>query len=271
MAGTVEALGHGVTAFRRGDEVYGMTGGVGGHQGSLAEFASVDATPLAHKPANLSMREAAALALIVITAWEGLVDRARIAAGQTVLLHGGGGGVGHAAIQIARHFGAKVFATGSEPKRGLIEWLGATFTDYRNEPVADYVARLTAGRGFDLVYDTVGGTTLDASFEAVRRFGHVVSCFGWGSHALGPLSFSGGDLLWRVHAAAAAEGRAHHGEILRAAASLAEAGKLVPTLDPRRFGLATVCEAYPANKDRTARGKIVVDVLESHAAEKRCG
>ena len=89
MAGVVEAVGEGVTAFQAGDEVFGMTGGVGGHQGSLAEYFAADARLLAHKPKSLSMREAAALPLSTITAWEGLVDRAKIHAGQTVLIHAG--------------------------------------------------------------------------------------------------------------------------------------------------------------------------------------
>ena len=88
-----------------------MVGGVGGLQGTLAEFVSADANLLARKPTNLSMREAAALPLITITAWEGLVDRAKVHAAQTVLIHAGAGGVGHIAIQIARAFGAQVFAT----------------------------------------------------------------------------------------------------------------------------------------------------------------
>jgi NADPH:quinone reductase len=98
MAGIVEAVGPGVADFRRGDEVYGMTGGVGGLQGSLAEFAAVDARLLAPKPATLSMREAAALPLVFITAWEGLVDRAGVRSGQKVLIQGGAGGVGHIAV-----------------------------------------------------------------------------------------------------------------------------------------------------------------------------
>src|SRR5258708_33890101 len=96
-----------------------MTGGVGGLQGSLAEYAVVDADLLAPKPANLSMREAAALPLICITAWEGLVDRAALRSGQKVLVHGGAGGVGHIAIQIARAFGTETFATGSAPNKGF--------------------------------------------------------------------------------------------------------------------------------------------------------
>jgi NADPH2:quinone reductase len=202
LAGVIEQTGRDVSRFKRGDEVYGMTGGVGGVQGSLAEFAAVDADLLALKPANLSMREAAALPLIFITAWEGLIDRAALKAGQKVLIHGGAGGVGHMAIQIARAFGAEMFATGSASQRATIEGFGATFID-RDTAIATYVAEHTGGRGFDVVYDTVGGQVLDASFEAVRRFGHVVSALGWGSHALAPLSFLR-HLFRRVHAAAAA-------------------------------------------------------------------
>src|SRR5499426_447310 len=137
LAGVVETVGPDVAAFKPGDEVYGMAGGVGGLQGSLATFIAVDADLLAIKPANLSMREAAALPLVFITAWEGLVDRAQVAAGWKILVHGGGGGVGQVAIQVARAFGAQVFATDSESKRANIEQLGATFIGYRAEPVED--------------------------------------------------------------------------------------------------------------------------------------
>src|ERR1700679_3067742 len=102
MAGVVEEGGAGVTGFKLGDEVFGMTGGVGGLQGSLAEFVAADARLLAQKPKNLGMREAAALPLIFITAWEGLVDRAHVRGGQKVLVQGGAGGVGHIAVQLAR-------------------------------------------------------------------------------------------------------------------------------------------------------------------------
>jgi NADPH2:quinone reductase len=99
LAGVVVALGADVTRFKIGDEVYGMTGGVGGIQGSLAQYAAVDAQLLAHKPSNLSMREAAALPLAFITSYAGIVDRAHLQAGQTVLVQGGAGGVGHGTSQ----------------------------------------------------------------------------------------------------------------------------------------------------------------------------
>jgi NADPH:quinone reductase len=261
MAGTVEATGPGVTNFRPRDEVYGMVGGVGGVPGTLAQYAAVDADLLARKPANLSMRQAAALPLITITAWEGLVDRMKIAAGQTVLIQGGAGGVGHIVIQLARALGAQTFATGSSGSRAFIESLGATFID-RHQPTADFVARLTNGTGFDLVYDTAGGAALDAAFAAVRRFGHVTSALGWGTHALAPLSFKAASYsgVFTLIPLLSGEGRRHHGEILGHAARLAEAGKLVPRLDPRIFTLETVGEAYEAITSQTAEGKLIVDI-----------
>lgn len=119
FAGTVEAVGEGVTQFAVGDEVYGCAGGLADLQGSLAEFMLADARLIAHKPKTLSMREAAALPLVGITACEGLI-RTGIKAGQKVLVHGGTGGVGHVAVQLAKHLGAEVFATGGGDKQMTI-------------------------------------------------------------------------------------------------------------------------------------------------------
>ncbi len=263
LAGTVEALGPGVTRFRPGDEVFGMIGGVGGHQGSLAEYAAVDADLLARKPDNLSMRETSVLPLVFITAWEGLVDRMAVHAGQSLLVLGGAGGVGQMAIQIARAHGAEVFATGSPASKATIERLGATFID-RSEPVEEFVARVTGGRGFNLVYDTVGGSELDKAFVAVRRFGHVVSAMGWGIHALAPLSFRAATYsgVFTLLPLLTGEGRAHHGEILSEATRLAEAGRLSTSLDARRYTLNMVAEAYRTITDGTARGKLAIDIDE---------
>ena len=263
MAGVVQACGAGVEGFAPDDEVWGMTGGVGGVQGSLAEYAAVDARLLARKPVRTGMREAAALPLVFITAWEGLVDRARIDSGMKVLVHGGAGGVGHVAVQIAKAFGTAVYATGSAGQRATIEGFGAAFIDYAASSVEDYVAQHTGGAGFDIVYDTVGGATLDASFRAVRRYrGHVVSCLGWGTHTLAPLSFrvatySG---VFTLLPLLSGEERANHGRIMAQAAAMVDAGKLRVLLDGRRFTLAGVAQAHAALQDRSARGKIVVDV-----------
>ena len=263
LAGTIEALGEGVSGWLPGDEVYAMATGIGGAQGSLAQFAVVDARLLAHKPGNLSMRETAGLPLVLITAWEGLVDRARVRAGQKVLIHGGAGGVGHVAVQIARAFGAEVFATGSAGQQAIIESFGATFIDYRKSSVEDYVAEHTGGEGFDIVYDTVGGETLDASFKAARVYeGHVVSCLGWGQHSLAPLSFRAATYsgVFTLLPLLTGKGGEHHGQILRDAAKLIEAGKLKPLLDPRLFTLQTAEAAHELLAGGAAQGRLVIEI-----------
>lgn len=261
MAGVVEECGPGVTAFHPGDEVYGMVGGVGGLQGTLAEYVVTNADLVALKPKSLPMREAAALPLIAITAWEGIVDRAKVRRSQKVLVHAGAGGVGHIAVQLAKAFGAEVFTTVSSTKQGIAESFGATPIDYRSLSPEQYVALHTDGEGFDVVYDTVGGATIDASFIAVKRYtGHVVSCLGWSTHSLAPLSFrcatySG---VFTLLPLLSGVGQAHHGEILREVAALADAGKLKPLLNERRFSPADIAEAH-ALVESGALGKVVVE------------
>lgn len=263
LAGEVEAVGAGVAAFSPGDEVYGLTGGVGEVQGSLASFAAVDADLLAPKPANLSMREAAALPLVFITAWEGLVDRAGIQAGHSLLVQGAGG-VGRQVMQIGVAFGANVFATDSVEKHDMIRGLGATAINYRHVTVEEYVARHTVGAGFEIVYDTIGGAGLDASFNAVRQFGQVVSCLGWGTHSLAPLSFRAASYsgVFTLLPLLTGHGRAHHGKILREATRLVEAGKVRPFVDSRRFTMDSVEDAYRMLGNRDATGKIVVEITD---------
>jgi NADPH:quinone reductase-like Zn-dependent oxidoreductase len=247
MAGVVEAVGPGVTAFAPGDAVFGMTGGVGGVQGSLAEYAAVDADLLAHAPRSISLREAAALPLAFITAWEGLVDRARVQAGQSVLVQGGAGGVGRMVIQLALARGAQVTATGRASQREAIESMGARFIEQVGE------------EKFDVVYDTIGGEVLDASFRAVREYGgHVVSILGWGTHSLAPLSFRAATYsgVFTLLPLLSGKGRAAHGAILREAAQLVDAGKLSVSLNPQRFTLAQANQAHQA----LGSGKVVVDL-----------
>jgi NADPH2:quinone reductase len=263
LAGVIEAIGADVTAFQIADEVYGMAGGIGGQQGSLAEYIAVDADLLARKPRNLSMREAAALPLIFITAWEGLVDRANVRAGHRVLVQGGAGGVGHIAVQIAKARGAEVFATGSAKGLEIIESFGATAIDYRTQVPADYLEQYTDGEGFDIVYDTVGGATLDASFAVLKVYtGHVVSCLGWGEHKLAPLSFRGATYsgVFTLLPLITGKGRKHHGEILAQATLMAEEGQLRVLLDDRRFTLENVNDAYAIVAAGQATGKVVVDI-----------
>lgn len=261
MAGVVDSIGPDVTAFRAGDEVYGMVGGVGGLQGALAEFIAADAALLAPKPKSLTMRQAAALPLATITAWEGLIDRAGVHSGQKVLIHAGAGGVGYAAVQIALAFGAQVFATVSEDKRKLVEDLGATAID-RHMPVEAYIADHTGGVGFDIVYDTLGGVVLDASFIAVKRYtGHVVSCLGWGTHSLAPLSFRGATYsgVFTLFPLLTGMQRANHGNILREASKLADLNRLKPLLAEQQFGRDEIAAAYDLVASGS-RGKVVIEI-----------
>jgi NADPH:quinone reductase len=264
MAGTVAALGAGVANFAVGDEVYGMVGGVGGRQGTLAEFIVAPASLLARKSKSLTMLQAAALPLVSITAWEGIIDRAPAQAGKIVLIHAGAGGVGYIAVQLAKAAGAQVFATVSAGKRDAVATLGATPIDYHALSPEQYVSQFTGGAGFDIVYDTVGGATLDASFISVKRYtGHAVSCLGWGTHALAPLSFRGATYsgVFTLMPLLTGEGLVHHGEILSGVTKLADEGKLKPMLADRIFKPTEIDQAFAAVASGSL-GKVVVDILD---------
>jgi NADPH:quinone reductase-like Zn-dependent oxidoreductase len=264
LAGTVVELGEAVEGFTVGQEVFGMPGGIGGAQGTMAEYIAVDARLIAAKPHTLNMREAAALPLVFITAWEGLVDRANVRAGQRVLIHGGAGGVGQVAVQLAKARGADVYATGSAGSLDFIRSLGATAIDYQAQSVEDYVEHYTAGEGFDIVYDTVGGSTLDASFKAVKAYtGHVLSCLGWGLHSLAPLSFKSATYsgVFTLAPLLTGKGREHHGSILREAATLANAGQLRIRVDQKHFALPDVNEAFRQVAEGRGKGKTVIQLV----------
>ncbi|WP_409281928.1 zinc-dependent alcohol dehydrogenase family protein [Pseudomonas putida] len=264
LAGTVVELGEAVDGFTPGQEVFGMAGGIGGAQGTLAEYIAVDARLIASKPHALGMREAAALPLVFITAWEGLVDHANVRSGQRVLIHGGAGGVGQVAVQLAKARGAEVYATGSAGSLDFIRSLGATAIDYQAQGVEAYVEQYTAGEGFDIVYDTVGGSTLDASFKAVKPYtGHVLSCLGWGQHSLAPLSFKSATYsgVFTLAPLLTGKGREHHGSILREAAVLANAGQLAIRVDPQQFALDEVNDAFRQVAEGRGRGKTVIQLI----------
>ena len=261
MAGVVESVGSDVTTFRPGDEVFGMVGGVGGLQGTLAEFVAADEALLAHKPKLLTMQQAAVVPLVTITAWEGLIDKANTQAGQTVLIHAGAGGVGYAAVQIALARGAKVYATVSQEKRSLLEALDASAID-RYASVDDYVNECTGGEGFDVVYDTLGGALLDASFAAVKRYtGHVVSCLGWGTHSLAPLSFRSASYsgVFTLFPLLTGLQRAHQGSILAEIATLVEKEQLRPLLADVQFGENEIAAAHELVA-RGSYGKVAVQL-----------
>jgi NADPH2:quinone reductase len=180
-AGIVEAVGANVQRFEPGDEVYFFNGGLGNEPGNYAEYSVVHQDFATFTPRHATLEEAAALPLALITAWEALLDRGNLLEGQSVLIHGAAGGVGHLAVQIAKQAGATVLATvGSREKAAWVTALGAdrVFV-YRDVDFATAVLDWTSGRGVDLVFDTVGGDTFSRSFACTKVYGRIVSLLQW--------------------------------------------------------------------------------------------
>lgn len=262
FSGIVEEVGQGITEYKVGDEVYGCAGGLADLPGTLTEYIVADANLIARKPQNLTMREAAAIPLVGITAYEGL-KRAGIKAEQTVLVHGGSGGVGHIAIQLARHFGANVFSTcGGEPQLKLIESLNATAINYKTESVEDYVQKHTQGAGFDLVFDSVGGANMINSFKAAALNGQVASTVSMCELDLTLAHFKGLSLhvVFMLIPMLHNHARAEHGHILKALTKIAEAGELKPVLDDTDYSLADISKAHERLSGGKAMGKVVVSI-----------
>lgn len=266
FAGTVEQVGDGVCDFSVGDEVYGCAGGLADLQGTLAEYMVADAKLIAPKPKNISMREAAALPLVAITAYEGLM-RAGITdnsdTNKKVLVHGGSGGVGHVALQLAKYFGASVFSTGGgEAQLKLIEQLGAQSINYKTESVIDYVTKHTDGSGFDIVFDSVGGENMANSFEAAALNGQIASTVSMVNLDLTTAHFKGLSLhvVFMLIPMLHHQKREQHGYILNEIRKIVEAGALQPVLDEQRFTLDEIGKAHARLSSGQAMGKVVVEV-----------
>lgn len=180
-AGTVVEIGDAVSQFNVGDKVWYCHGGLGREQGNYAEYNVLDERWASLLPATLSFTEAAALPLVLITAWCGLYDKGGLQKGQTVLIHAGAGGVGHVAIQLAKIKGANVITTvNSTAKADFVKQLGADETIlYSQEDTVNSVLNLTGGKGADLVFDTVGPAVFKESIRATAHFGRIITLLGF--------------------------------------------------------------------------------------------
>ncbi|MGE7990487.1 zinc-dependent alcohol dehydrogenase family protein [Pseudomonas sp. NPDC089554] len=175
VSGVVEAVGPGVTSFVPGDEVW-YTPQIFDGDGSYAEYHVASESIIGKKPAALSHLEAATLTLVGGTAWEALVVRAQLRVGESILIHGGAGGVGHVTIQLAKAIGAKVFTTARQEQFEFVRSLGADVViDYEQEDYVEAVLRESDGKGVDVVFDTIGGDTLSRSPDVLAQLGRVVS------------------------------------------------------------------------------------------------
>ena len=263
-AGIVEAVGAGVERFRVGDEVYFCYGGLGAHQGNYAEYTVVDERFVACKPASVSFAEAAAAPLVLITAWEALYERGRLAPGERVLIHAGAGGVGHVAIQLAKLKGASVCTTvSSQEKANFVKELGADEVIFYQE--TDFVQAAlnwTGGEGVDLAFDTVGGETLHKTFPAVRVYGDIVTILEptadtvWKAARLRNLRI-GLELMLTPMLQGLEESLKHHGEILEQCAIWMDEGKLKVQVS-HRFPLAEAVRAHQVLESGGMIGKVVL-------------
>jgi alcohol dehydrogenase len=170
FSGVIADVGEGVSGFKKGLEVYGYGSVLGGGSGSFAEFVSADVKVMALKPKKITHVEAGAFPLTGVSAWQALVDHMSLSKGKKILIHGGAGGIGSIAIQLAKHLGAYVATTVSSKDMQYVKELGADETiDYKNQSFEDLL------NDYDGVYDTVGGETYVRSLKVLKKGGIIVS------------------------------------------------------------------------------------------------
>ena len=268
-AGTVEETGSAVTRFKPGDAVYFCNGGLGGNlrdePGCYAEYTTLHEEYCAAKPANLSLEESAALPLALLAAWESLVERASLQAGQTILIHAAAGGVGHIAVQLAHHLGAHIAVTVSgDKKAGLVHGLGAEkIINYREQDFVQEILQWTESKGADVVFDTVGGETFLHSLNAARIGGKLVSLLATPLAAADvqlarlrnlALCF---ELMLTPQVLKLHDERIRQRRILEQGAQLVEAGKL-GVLVSHKLPLENAAEAHRLIEAGGMTGKIVL-------------
>lgn len=261
VSGVVEAVGPGVTAFAPGDEVW-YTPQIFAGPGSYAEYHVAAESIIGKKPPTLSHLEAASLSLVGGTAWEALVVRAALRVGESILIHGGAGGVGHVAIQLAKAMGARVFTTVREAHFEFARRQGAdVLIDYEKEDYVEAILRETAGQGVDVVFDTIGGNTLARSPDALAQLGRIVSIVdiaqpqnlvqAWGKNASYHFVFT----------------RQHRGKLDELSALVAR-GQLRPHVGAV-YSLADIAQAHARleSPNNGVQGKIAIAVVPSPDAE----
>ena len=260
FSGRVAAVGGRVRGLSAGDPVMGLTNG-----GAYAERLVTHERMALRPPGGLALAEAAAIPEVWITAWDALVNQGGLTSGRVALVHGGGSGVGTAAIQLAKTLGATVVATASAAKLAGCRELGADMAvDYRSEDFVEAVRDLTGGRGADVVVDIVGGDNLARNLAALAVRGSIVQVgllgAGDATVPLGRLMAKRARLVGTVLRSRPLEekialSRRFEAEIL----PLFESGRLRPVID-RRYGIEEVAEAHSYMQSNANFGKILLDV-----------
>ena len=244
VAGVVEKVGANVTKFKVGDPVYAYLSFQ--EQGGYAGFTIARENETALKPKGISFEQAAAVPLAATTAWQALIDTAGLKAGQTVLIHGGSGGVGHFAIQIAKARGAKVIATASAPNQDLLKQLGVDQPiDYTKTKFEDVV------KNVDVVLEATRSDSMSRSYGVVKKGGFIVSITGPPDQAqLDQHGLRGQSIMAHPDA-----------KVLEELTKLIEAKKLTPIVS-QAFPLAEAAKAQQQIETRHTRGKIVLKVAD---------
>ena len=242
VAGVVETTGAKVTKFKKGDAVYGYALFGGG----WAEFAVLAENEAALKAKSATFIEAAAVPMGALTAWQGLIDIAKLSAGQTVLVHGGSGGVGSFAIQIAKAKGARVIATASTANQDLLKQLGADVAiDYTTTKFED------VAKDVDVVFDTVGRDTLTRSYPIVKKGGIITTIVTRPDPAL----------LDKYGIRGSSVSSHPDGNELAEITKLIEAGKIKPIVT-QVLALTDAVKASQQAETHHTRGKIVLKIAE---------
>lgn len=242
VSGVITDIGADVTGFKVGDAVFARA-----HQedaGALAEVARVKASALALKPASISHTEAASIPLTGLTAWQALLDKAKLKDGQKVLIHAGSGGVGTLAIQIAKNLGAFVATTVSARNADLVTSLGADVViDYKKQDFTDIIT------DYDVVFDMSGGEVMQNSFKVLKKGGHLVSIKGQDTDDLAAKYGVSFDWFFMEP----------NGVQLTKLAEMITKGTLKPVIDST-FAFADAAKAYDKLDEGHAVGKIVIDM-----------
>jgi NADPH:quinone reductase len=256
ISGVVEEVGAGVTDLAAGEEVYYTPEVSGpGSNGGYAEYNVARAEIVAKKPPSLSHEEAAAVPLAGGTAYEAIVRRLGVRVGETVLVHGGAGGVGSFAVQIAKASGARVLASAGTHNQDTLKELGVDVTiDYTSEDVFQIALDDTAGMGVDAVFDTVGGDLVAESIQATRLFGRLASII-----SLRGDFTPGYRLNQTFHGVFLLRERARLDEMTR----LIERGQVQPLVDVM-LPLNQVAKGHERLESGHGRGKVVLRVANRH-------
>jgi alcohol dehydrogenase len=243
VAGVVAEVGPGVTGFEAGQEVYGQANAAGG-RGSYAEFTPVKASQLAAKPGSVDFVTAAALPLTAVSAYQAVVDTIQLRPDQKILIHGGAGGIGTLAIQIAKNIGAHVATTASAADADYVKGLGADeVIDYNDQDFSQLI------KGYDAVFDTVGGDTNKKSYEVLKSGGTLVSMVEQADDELAKQR--GINYVYQSSQPTP--------ERLAAITAMVEAGKLQVHVD-KVFPFEQTAEALEYLKTGHPRGKVVIQV-----------